>query len=402
MASRPDLAAVILNDLPDNGKSDAAPALTGRPGLVRPVETVKDIDQVLCLDSFSVVLDLHLDEVSCIQHPKLDAAHGLVHIFDTVVHNVVDDPLDLLRIGNDARIPGDIHLIGKRDVLLLQVYGQLLCTVVKEIHHIQPRKIVGDPVRIDLGIERQLIDQPVHVIGLIVDRADVAVHFLRRVRHAVHDSFHISLDRGDRRLQVVRDIADQFPVFLVEALPLLLRFLQTAAHGFKVPGQLADLILPFRMKREVQVSLCNPLCGFLQIVKRRVDPLVDPHDKACGRYSQDQDHTQDHLRHDDADLRHDRLCGCHDECASPGAVRKLDIQLLDNGLVPSADVDAFSGLLPFVIIRKRLYQVALIFPDSLIIDFVLPDEQQVGQLVLQHVIQFLQIGKVQEPVRIIH
>lgn len=55
----PYIAAVILDDLLHNRKSDAAAALGGIARSIRAVEPLKDLLQILLRDSLAVVLDLY-------------------------------------------------------------------------------------------------------------------------------------------------------------------------------------------------------------------------------------------------------------------------------------------------------------------------------------------------------
>ena len=63
LTGRPDIAAVVFNDLLDDRKPDAASALCAVPRCIRAKEPVKDIRQVFCRNAFSVILDLHLNAV---------------------------------------------------------------------------------------------------------------------------------------------------------------------------------------------------------------------------------------------------------------------------------------------------------------------------------------------------
>ena len=93
---------------------------------------------------------------------------------------------------------------------------------------------IRDPVCINLGIKGQFVDQPVHFICLIIDGADISVHLLRRVCHAVHDAFHVTLDSCDRCLQIMGNIADQFLIFLVKCHFFFSRLLQALTHFLKI------------------------------------------------------------------------------------------------------------------------------------------------------------------------
>ena len=97
----PDTATVILNDLSHNGQTDTASALGRISGRVGAVEPVKDIWQIFGCNSFSIVLDLHLDEIPVILDADIDNTFFLVQIFHRIADDIVDHTLHLLCIGND-------------------------------------------------------------------------------------------------------------------------------------------------------------------------------------------------------------------------------------------------------------------------------------------------------------
>ena len=61
-------------------------------------------------------------------------------------------------------------------------------------------EIVRDTVVVNTGIQRQLVNQLIHIIGFIVNSLDVFIHLFRRVCNAVHNTLHVALDGGNRRL----------------------------------------------------------------------------------------------------------------------------------------------------------------------------------------------------------
>lgn len=77
----PYIAAVILDDLLHNRKSDAAAALGGIAGSIRAVEPLKDLLQILLRDSLAVVLDLYPDSIHFVENTDINVPIGLVHIF---------------------------------------------------------------------------------------------------------------------------------------------------------------------------------------------------------------------------------------------------------------------------------------------------------------------------------
>ena len=64
-------------------------------------------------------------------------------------------------------------------------------------------KVVGNAIVIDSGVIGQLIDQPLHIVSLVVDRSHILVDLLRCICHTIHNSGSIAFDRGDRRLQIM-------------------------------------------------------------------------------------------------------------------------------------------------------------------------------------------------------
>ena len=87
-------------------------------------------------------------------------------------------------------------------------------------------KIVRDSIVVNTGIISQFIDKPLHIIRFVIYCLNILIHFLGRVRHTVHNSFHISLDGRNRSLQIMGYIAHQLPVLLLTLLIFLRILLQ--------------------------------------------------------------------------------------------------------------------------------------------------------------------------------
>ena len=79
-AGSPDLSAMILDDLFYDGKADSASALAGVSRGIRPIESVEDIRKFFLTDTFSVVLDLHLDKIAHIHNPDIDDSILFIHV----------------------------------------------------------------------------------------------------------------------------------------------------------------------------------------------------------------------------------------------------------------------------------------------------------------------------------
>ena len=134
-------------------------------------DRVEDQRQILGSNTLAVVLDFHLDEIAHVLHADINVALGLVNVFNGIADDIIDDTLDLLRVGDDLYVLIHIVKISQLDILFLQLQGKLLYAIRKVSIHINPVKGVRDPVRINLGIEGQLIDQPLHEM-CIRDRSE--------------------------------------------------------------------------------------------------------------------------------------------------------------------------------------------------------------------------------------
>ena len=121
------------------------------------------------------------------------------------------------------------------------------------------------PVRIDLGIQRQFIDQMIHLVGLIVNRPAVPLHLFRRVRHTVQNPLRIALYRRDRRLQIMGNIADQRLIFLFGGHFFFCRLLQPLPHLLEITAKLPHLIRLIIVDGKIQVALLDILRGYLKL-----------------------------------------------------------------------------------------------------------------------------------------
>ena len=211
-----------------------------------------------------------------------DPPPRLVHIFQGVGYNIIDDPPKLLRIHNDPAIFLHKIFITEVHIFGVQFHRKILRAVLKIISGGYSCKIIRNPVCINFRIQCQLINEKIHLVSFIINRLDVSVHLFRRVRDTVHDPFHISLDRGDGRLQIMRNITDKFLILPVK-LHLLLRIcLQPQAHLLKILAQLADLIIRLLLDLKIEIPLLNISGRFLKLFQRDRNRTVNPVDQQAG------------------------------------------------------------------------------------------------------------------------
>ena len=267
---------MILHDLLYDGKSDTASSLGRISGNIGTVKTVKNIRQILGGNTLAVILDLHLNKITHILHTKLDDPPWLLHILNGITHDIMDHTADLLTIRNNLHTL--LHIIGihKLDPPGLHLKPKLLRTIRKIILHIQLAERIRNTVGIDLGIKGQLIDQMIHLIGLIINGTHIPVHLLRRIRHTIHDSLHITLHRSDRRLQVMGNIADQLLILLIHQDLLFRGLLQTLTHLLKILAKLGKFIIPLNLQHKIQIPLLDVLGSLLKLHQRNRNTPVDP------------------------------------------------------------------------------------------------------------------------------
>ena len=153
----------------------------------------------------------------------------------------------------------------------------------------------------------------IHLIGLIVNRPDIAVHLLRCICHTIHDSFYISLHRCDRSLEVMGNVADQFFIFLIHGDFFFCWFFQSAAHLFEIPAKLRKFICSLDIQNKIQISFLDILRRLSQFNQRCRHTSVDPqpHRNAC-EYKNDKSSKKKILRHDlDSCLTASRIGNCN-------------------------------------------------------------------------------------------
>ena len=107
-AGRPDPAAVALDDVLDNGESEAGAALLARAGLVHAVEALENAFEGFRRYARAVILNGDLDLPAVQRAPAHgDGAVGAA-VFDGVVHEVAEDLLQAVgdRRGRQGPGPG--------------------------------------------------------------------------------------------------------------------------------------------------------------------------------------------------------------------------------------------------------------------------------------------------------
>ena len=230
----------------------------------------------------SVILNLYLNKITDILDPDVDVFVRLVHVLDRITNNIVDHTAQLLRIRDNQRIRRRIVEVGQSDAFCLKIKSNFFHTILEILIHIQLCKIVRNTIRINLGIKCQFIDKHIHLVSFIVYGSHIFINFFRRIRHSVNNSFRITLDRSNRCLEIMCDIADQ-SLILTLIVNLLLRvILKALPHLLKSHAKFSNLIVPSGIHLKVKVAFLDVLRCSLQLLDRRDHTLIDPDDHhAC-------------------------------------------------------------------------------------------------------------------------
>ena len=146
--------------------------------------------------------------------------------------------------------------------------------------------------RLDVPVARrqshvldQLRDAHAEQVGFLRDDPQIPVAGLAVLGQAVRYRFQVALDRGERRLHVVRHRRQQPRA----ALGLLL---EGSAHGVERSRQRRQLRGAAHFHLEVQVAVGNPAGGALQAGHRTVDPRRDEPGPGGGDHRQRQEDHQ--------------------------------------------------------------------------------------------------------------
>lgn len=102
-----------------------------------------------------------------------------------------------------------------RDMFCFHIKGKCLDAVLEIAVERNGNKMIGQTVLLHLREDGKLIYQITHVICLGGDRAEIFFLFLRCVCNTVQYSLTVSLDGGERGLQVVCHIAHHVPGILL-------------------------------------------------------------------------------------------------------------------------------------------------------------------------------------------
>ena len=167
--------------------------------------------------------------------------------------------------------------------------------------------IAGELREVDLGVRRvgdlveprerqQVLDEHAHARRLVLDPPHRLLDVGGLARRAHPEQLRVAADRGERRAQLVRGVADELAQAILARLALGERALEAVEHGVEREPDAADLGARVGARDAVrEVAAGDPARGVADAVERQQpDAHEDPRDGG-----EQQQHAGDHEALDD-------------------------------------------------------------------------------------------------------
>ena len=215
LAGRPDSAAVVLNNMLDDGEAKSRAALLARARLVHSVEPLKDSFEGFRRYPRAVILDEHLDLAAVLRvATNGDGAFGAA-IFDAVINQIAQHLLQPVSVSADSEVGGlidELNALGGRPGL--EVFEHLGDDWTQG-HGLEAQL---DAARLQFGDGEQILDEQPEALGVAVDGLQEFSCHLRVIPGAIEQRLDVAFDEGKGGAQLMADVGDEF---LPGALKLL-------------------------------------------------------------------------------------------------------------------------------------------------------------------------------------
>ena len=137
----------------------------------------------------------------------------------------------------------------------------------------------------------------VHIVGLVVDRPNIPCLFFGSIGHSVDQPLYIALDRSNGCLQVMGDIADQFPVLALVFQLLIGGFFQAQTHVLIVAVQVSDLSLLTGRKCIGEIAVTDIIHSDIDRADRCKNTSLQPPGEQKSSKNQDRQHRYKQTAH---------------------------------------------------------------------------------------------------------
>ena len=223
---------MALGDVLGDGQSQAGAASLPVPGLVGPVEALKNVGQALGVDAIPLVLNGHPGSALRRLQGEGDLpADG--SILDAVVHQHPETLLDEAQVGVDRH--GSLAPTGRKGVGLVD-HPSLLVDLRHHLGEVEVGHLHLHGVIVTTGQKEKLLHQLLHGLRLATDGVNGLLTGGGVVLSPAVQQAGIALDDGDGGAQLVGGVGDEAHLGTV-GRP------QPVQHGVDGLGQVPELLL---------------------------------------------------------------------------------------------------------------------------------------------------------------
>jgi hypothetical protein len=203
----PDLSAVELHDVFDDGEAESGAAGFAGAGFIEAIEPFEDALQGIGREAGAVVLDLDVDGLGVGFGGGDGDVSGLAAVLDGVVDQVEEHLLKPVGIGSDAELRGDVVLQG--DGAFTGADFEVGDDPVDDGLELDGFDIHDDLTGLEAGDGEEIFDEVGEAVGVSLDRLEEAGGGGGVFDGAMEEGFGVALDHGERGAEFMADIGDE-------------------------------------------------------------------------------------------------------------------------------------------------------------------------------------------------
>lgn len=213
VAGRANYAAVVLNNVFNDGESKPRPALLARAGLVHAIEALEDSFEGFRRYSRTVILNEHFHPAAVSadatnSHRTLGAA-----VFDGVIHQIPQHLFQSVNVRTHGKLGGrvyELHALGVR--LGLKVFKDLGNDGAER----DGSEAQFDTAGLEFGNGEQILDEQFETLSVTVDGLQEFCGDLGVIPGAIEQRLDIAFDEGKRGAEFMTYIGHEFLAHALE------------------------------------------------------------------------------------------------------------------------------------------------------------------------------------------
>ena len=186
-------AAMDIDDVFDNIEAKTAAALAAHTGTVAAPELLEQIVQLVGRNTDAVVGKGNDLLIALALDVDRNSQRFGLGIFDGIFGQIVKDAAQLFGIGQN-HVCLFFEMGGQCDLLHIGIQRGIADKVADEIGQIQRFHVHGQIAGFQLGIEEEVFQKGIHLIGLGIGSLQITLLFFGGIGNAVADALDIALD----------------------------------------------------------------------------------------------------------------------------------------------------------------------------------------------------------------